>query len=140
MSRENAVPATHVSPRKPEALHFHLTVPIFSQRSLGAPQDMVKLIALYRRPADPAAFDKHFDEVHIPLVRKVPGLRKLEVTRVTGAPIGESKYQAVLELYFDDRDAMDRSVATPEGKAVLRDVITFASTLLTAFHGEVEEA
>jgi uncharacterized protein (TIGR02118 family) len=100
---------------------------------------MVKLIALYKRPGDTAEFDRHFETVHIPLIRKVPGLRKLEITRVTGAPIGDSKYHAMLELYFDDRDAMDSSVATPEGKAVLRDVMVFASTLLTAFHGEVEE-
>lgn len=99
---------------------------------------MVKLIALYKRPSDIEKFDNHFDSVHVPLVRKVPGLRRLEITRITGAPIGESKYHAMLELYFDDRDAMDRSVATAEGKAVLRDVMTFASSLLTAFHGEVE--
>lgn len=101
---------------------------------------MVKLVALYKKPADSGAFEKHFEQVHIPLVRKVPGLRKLEITRNTSAPIGESKFHAMLELYFDDRDTMDHSVATPEGKAVLRDVMTFASTLLTAFYGEVEEA
>ncbi|HTY59266.1 MAG TPA: EthD family reductase, partial [Bacteroidota bacterium] len=29
---------------------------------------MTKLIALYRKPSDPAEFDKHYFEVHIPLV------------------------------------------------------------------------
>jgi hypothetical protein len=53
---------------------------------------MIKLIALYRTPADAAAFDKHYHEIHTPLVRKYPGLRKLEITRVTGAPIGDAKY------------------------------------------------
>jgi len=101
---------------------------------------MMKLIALYKKPEEVTDFDRHFDSVHIPLIRKVPGLRKLEVTRITGAPIGESKYHAMLELYFDDRDAMDRSISTPEGKAVLRDVMSFASSLLTAFHGEIDDA
>ena len=31
---------------------------------------MVKLIALYKKPDDVSAFDKHYNEVHIPLVEK----------------------------------------------------------------------
>ena len=100
---------------------------------------MVKLIALYTKPTDHVKFDEHFDKVHIPLVRQVPGLRKLEVTRITGAPIGESKYHVMAELYFDTRDAMDRAVGTREGKAVLRDLMSFAATLVTAFHGEITD-
>ena len=34
-----------------------------------------KLIVLYKKPADPAHFDKHFREVHAPLAQKMPGLR-----------------------------------------------------------------
>jgi uncharacterized protein (TIGR02118 family) len=30
---------------------------------------MYKLIAFYRTPPDPAAFDKHYKEVHLPLNR-----------------------------------------------------------------------
>lgn len=47
---------------------------------------MVKLIALYRYPEDPESFDKHYEQVHTPLVEKMPGLKKLEVTRIQGAP------------------------------------------------------
>jgi len=100
---------------------------------------MIKLVALYKRPSDPAEFDAHFGGVHLPLIRKIPGLRRLEVTHITGAPIGESAYHVMAELYFDNRDAMDRAVATPEGKALLRDVMHFAANLITAFHGEVDE-
>ena len=37
---------------------------------------MVKLIALYRKPADIGVFEKHYFEVHIPLVEKIPNLLK----------------------------------------------------------------
>ncbi len=36
---------------------------------------MSKLVVLYKKPADPAHFDKHFREVHAPLAQKMPGLR-----------------------------------------------------------------
>ena len=99
---------------------------------------MIKLIALYRNPSDPAEFDKHFFEVHIPLVKKFPGLRRLEVTRVTGAPIGEAKYHLMAEMYFDTADAMDAALASPEGKAVTRDIMSFAAEVITVFHGETD--
>ncbi len=31
---------------------------------------MVKLVALYTQPPDPATFDRHYRETHLPLVRK----------------------------------------------------------------------
>jgi uncharacterized protein (TIGR02118 family) len=98
---------------------------------------MVKLVALYRKPNDPSEFDKHYFDVHIPLVQKYPGLRKLEVTRVTGAPIGESKFHLMAEMYFEDKDGMDSALASPEGKAVTRDIMSFAADVITVYHGEV---
>jgi uncharacterized protein (TIGR02118 family) len=99
---------------------------------------MTKLVALFRKPADTAEFDRHYFEVHVPLVRKFPGLRKLEVTRVTGAPIGEAKFHLVAEMYFDTRDAMDAALASSEGKAVTRDIMSFAADVITVFHGEAD--
>jgi len=97
---------------------------------------MTKLIALYRKPADPAEFDKHYFELHTPLVKKYPGLRKLEITRVTGAPIGEAKFHLMCEMYFDSKNAMDAAMASPEGKAVVKDLLSFAADVVTVFVGE----
>lgn len=99
---------------------------------------MIKLIALFRNSSEPAEFDKHYFEVHIPLVRKYPELRKLEVTRVTGAPIGEAKFHLMAEMYFDTKDAMDAALASSEGKAVTRDIMSFAADVITVFHGEAD--
>lgn len=99
---------------------------------------MIKLIALYRRPADPDAFDRHYQEVHTPLVRQYPGLRKLEITRVTGAPIGDAKYHLLAEMYWDDKGAMDAALSSREGKAVVKDLLAFAADIVTIFHGEVD--
>ena len=97
---------------------------------------MTKLIALYRKPADPAEFDKHYFDIHTPLVRKYPGLRKLEITRVTGAPIGETKFHLLCEMSFDSKDAMEAALSSPEGKAVTRDLISFAADVVTVFIGD----
>ena len=47
---------------------------------------MFKLVALYSKPEDPAAFEKHYAEVHRPLVERIPGLSRLVVSRGLDAP------------------------------------------------------
>ena len=100
---------------------------------------MVKLIALYRMPEDVASFDRHYFDVHIPLVRKIPGLRKVEITKITGAPLGDSKYHLMAEMYFDSMDALNAGNASPEGKATARDLMTFAADVVVLFFGEVSQ-
>lgn len=101
---------------------------------------MVKLIALYRKPADVAAFEKHYTEVHTPLARKMPGLRKLELSRCYGSPGGEPKFYLVAEMYFDNRDALNAALASPEGKAAGKDVMSFAGDLIHMMLAEVDAA
>jgi uncharacterized protein (TIGR02118 family) len=100
---------------------------------------MVKLSALYARPADPAAFDRHYDEVHLPLVRQIPGLARIEVARVTGAPRGESPFYLITEMYWESAEALQASMALPEMRAVGRDAREFAGDLLTMHIAEVIE-
>ncbi len=74
---------------------------------------MVKLIALYRHPEDKESFDKHYEDVHTPLVEKMPGLKKLEVTRIQGAPMGgDAKYYLEAAMYFEDRAALDAAMSS----------------------------
>lgn len=99
---------------------------------------MVKLIALYRKPADVAAFESHYREIHTPLARKMPGLRKLEVARCFGAPGGEPKFYMVAEMYFDNKEALMAALSSPEGKAAGKDVMGFAGDLIHMMFSEIE--
>ena len=45
---------------------------------------MVKLLVLYGHPKDPAAFDKYYQEVHIPLAKRMQGLKKWTIGKVLG--------------------------------------------------------
>lgn len=101
---------------------------------------MVKLIALYKTPENTQEFDKHYADTHTPLVKKWPGLRKLEVASIYGAPIGEPKHYLIAEMYFDNQDAMQKAMASPEGKTAARDVMQFAGNLVTMFFAEVKES
>lgn len=99
---------------------------------------MVKLIALYKKPGDVVAFEKHYREIHTPLAKKMPGLKKLEISHVTGSPGGEAKFYQVAEMYFDNKDAMMTALGSAEGRAAAKDVMGFAGDLIHMMFAEVD--
>ena len=100
---------------------------------------MVKLIALYKKPTDVEAFEEHYAHVHLPLVEKIPGLRKTELTRILGSPRGEAPYYLMYEMYFEDREAYDRAMASDENKAAGKDLMSFARDLVTLMIADAYE-
>ncbi len=100
---------------------------------------MVKVIVLYGHPADPAAFDEHYANVHAPLVEKMPGLKLFEVSRVVGTPEGgELPYYRVAELSFESQETLQAAFGSPEGQETVGDLPNFASGGATVLFAEVE--
>ena len=88
---------------------------------------MAKLVVLYRKPSDPAAFDAHYASTHAPLAKKIPGLRSFKIsTGPVSTPAGESPYHLVAILGFDSADALKAGLASPEGQAAAGDLGNFA--------------
>jgi uncharacterized protein (TIGR02118 family) len=100
---------------------------------------MTKFVALFKKPGEAEEFDKYFATEVTPLLKKLPGLQKLETTRIQGAPFGDSKFHLMAELYFSDRHSMDLALASNEGKAVAKNLLRFASDVGSLFHGEIFE-
>lgn len=90
---------------------------------------MATLLVLYKNPADPAAFDRHYFSTHVPLARKIPGLRRYEVSAgpIT-TPQGDAPYHLVATLSFDSLDAIRQALRSPEGQATAGDLGNFAQT------------
>jgi uncharacterized protein (TIGR02118 family) len=99
---------------------------------------MVKLIAVYQKAENTAAFEEHYRNVHLPLAKKMPGLRKCELGWVSGSPGGEPRYHLVAELYFDDKAALKAALMSPEGAAAAKDVMGFAGKLIHMMIANVE--
>jgi uncharacterized protein (TIGR02118 family) len=84
----------------------------------------VTMMVFYKEPPDREKFDKYYNEVHMPLVHKLPGLRNVEMSRFTGKDV---PYYLLTTLYFADKEARKAALASPEGKVVTDDVVNFAS-------------
>ncbi len=89
---------------------------------------MIRLTVLYGHPMDPDEFDRYYQEVHIPLAKKMQGLRGWTIGKCAAAVPGESPdYYMIVGLYADSREAMEAILDTPEGKATVADVANFAT-------------
>lgn len=88
---------------------------------------MAKLIALYNKPANVAAFDAYYFSTHLGIAKKVPGLRRYEVSNGAVSTLsGESPYYLAAILTFDSMDAIDKALKSPEGQATAADLAKFA--------------
>ncbi|MGI9155758.1 MAG: EthD family reductase [Marmoricola sp.] len=100
---------------------------------------MVRFLVTHETPSDPAAFDQHYREVHIPLAKKLPGLRRYTISRDATAVRGGDAYYLVAEPDWDDIDALRAAFATPEGQATARDVAKLATDGVRSMVFEVED-
>jgi len=83
---------------------------------------MGRMVVIYNTPRDPAAFDKHYFEVHVPLAKRLPGLRRYEVSRRPIASLaGDREPYLIGTLYFDSLDAIRSAFASPLGRECAAD-------------------
>ena len=83
---------------------------------------------VYKTPKDAAEFDRHYFATHVPLAKKIPGLRKYEVSRgAVMTPAGPSGVHMVAILRFDDVAAIQASFGSAEGQATIADAQTLGA-------------
>ena len=90
---------------------------------------MLKFVVVLRRKPDwtHERFRDYFVRIHGPLAQKIPGLRRYR----QNFPVPDAKrpapdWDAVVELFFDSREAMEAAWETPEGRAATEDVDVMA--------------
>ncbi len=88
---------------------------------------MALVLALYKKPADAAAFDAYYYGTHLPLAKTLPGLRGYRVNAgPIGTPAGETPLHLVALLEFDSMAAIQAALTSPEGAATAADLGKFA--------------
>ena len=94
---------------------------------------MVRLIALYSQPDDPAAFDAHYRDVHAPIVRRYPNLVSMRLTKADGIGGRPAAYYLMAEMTFASRADLDEALASDAGRESGRDLRNFAEAGVTLF-------
>jgi len=111
-----------------------LTLTVAAATALAAVRDAraegkgeAKATVLYGMPKSPEDFEKYYLGTHMPMVYKVKGIKRIELAKCVASPGAPPPFYRVTELWFDDLDAMQKVLATPDMKQVTDDVPNFAS-------------
>jgi uncharacterized protein (TIGR02118 family) len=85
------------------------------------------LVVLHRRSDISAAdFANNLRGLHGSMAERIPGLRRYVQNHVASDPTRPHPgWDAVVELYWDDRDAMEAAWRSPEGQAATRHLEEF---------------
>ena len=105
---------------------------------------MHRLLVLYPPPTDPDHFRSYYEDTHIPLAAKMPGLRDYRYGFDIAADEGEAPYFCVFEADFDDAAALSAALGSAEGQAgsaegqaVLADVPNYATGGVVSLNYEI---
>lgn len=89
---------------------------------------MCRLTVLYGHPPDAEAFDRYYQDVHIPIARRMKGLKGWTIGKCQSAIAGQpAPYYMIVGLYADTRAELEAVLASPEGQATIADVPKFAT-------------
>jgi uncharacterized protein (TIGR02118 family) len=100
---------------------------------------MVKLSVLYGQPQDPGAFDRHYNQVHAPLAKKIPGLKGFTTDKPMAVnPQEKSPYYLIATLYWENMQAFQEGLQSSEGQTTAADLQNFATGGATLLVGELE--
>ena len=98
---------------------------------------MCRLTVLYGHPKDPAEFDRYYHAVHIPIARRMKGLKGWTIGKCESLNPGQPPpYYMIVGLYAETRAEVEAILASPEGQATVADLPRFATGGATFFMDE----
>ena len=97
---------------------------------------MHKLMLIFRRLGDTIKMEERWSQAFVPLAEKMPGLRRIAVSRIKERADGLIDTHMVHELYFDDLEALHDAMLSAEGQAAGRALMSFASGRVSLYLAE----
>jgi uncharacterized protein (TIGR02118 family) len=88
----------------------------------------VKLIVMYPRPKDVAAFEYVYKNEHMPMaVENLSGKTKIVATKTLSSPLGIPAFHRVAEVYFPSLKALEECAASEGGKLTIAHALSISS-------------
>jgi uncharacterized protein (TIGR02118 family) len=79
-----------------------------------------RLLVIYDTPSDVDAFERHYNDVHIPIAKRYPGLRRFTRSHEPAVVIGEPAYMVGM-LDWDDMPSLEAALASEAGQRAAED-------------------
>ena len=87
-----------------------------------------KLVLIFPRPHDEAAFEQVYRDVHMPMVEeKLKGLNRFVATRIVSSPAGQTRTYRMAEVHFQDMRALQACLESDAWKQMLEHAKSISS-------------
>jgi len=88
----------------------------------------VKFMVIYPTPCDVDAFEKRYQEEHVPMaVEKLAGKTKFIATKVLGSPQGKPPFYRIAEIYFPSMQALEACAQSQGGKETVAHAVEIST-------------
>ncbi len=79
-----------------------------------------KIVVIYPQPADPAVFEKEYQQNHKPLAeQKLKGMTRFVASKVLGSPQGKVTAYRIAEVHFSNMEDLNKCLESEGGKEVV---------------------
>ena len=88
----------------------------------------VKLIVAIPQPRDASAFEKIYQQEHVPMaIANLHGKTKMVATKILQSPQGEPQFYCVAEVHFPSMEVLQRCAESAGGKETLAHAVKISS-------------
>ena len=88
----------------------------------------VKMIVAYPQPKDASAFEKIYQQEHVPMaIANLHGKTKMVATKVLQSPQGVPPFYCVAEVHFPSIEALQKCAESDGGKKTLAHAMEISS-------------
>lgn len=97
---------------------------------------MHKLILIFHQPPDLESFEDRWSNDFVPVVEKMPGIRRVAVSRVMGGLSAHSDILLIHEIFFDDRRALEAGMSSEMGRQAGEALVKLAGERVEVLFGQ----
>ncbi|WP_044640541.1 EthD family reductase [Risungbinella massiliensis] len=102
---------------------------------------MVKIMGMFHNVEDQEAFLETYYQEVLPVLLNVPGIIKIETTRLnpsplTGEEVDPDDFFFQADLYFPNAEALENMLASPEGAQAAGVFLQYAGKVCKVYMGQ----
>lgn len=97
---------------------------------------MHKLMVVFKSSDDSLELETRWSTEFVARAERMPGIRRVSVSRVVGGPGGPVDIHLMHELYFDDLKALHDALASAQGQEAGKALIAFAGENVSIYFAQ----
>ena len=99
---------------------------------------MTRLVLLFKTTSKRSDFERRLRQ-NIALLRNMSGVQRVQRANIPGGPGGKAPYNLMIEVFFENMDALDAALTAPAGVAAGKDLMSFAAQQVELLFVESED-